>query len=283
MKNIMKTSLKNDSPSNKRADDRHADPRSGVALIIVLGLLAILTILCVAFAISMRVERMAARAFADNTRAEQLITIAMVRSMEQVTEHMRNPAPKVYPDFVELTPPSDSRDAVGSRSSNLDPVPDLRTGEAESYIPTTLQTEVDKIYNGSYAPQWITDGITNGRVAYVLINAGGLLDANLAGGTNTLREFSEHIMELDLSGTADITSVATFAQDRDRHVRYESTPEILELNDGVYSVDNLFYFSFDPDRDAMFVDPNNPPTFVDIDRRPPPNLGLRNAALTNKF
>jgi hypothetical protein len=283
MKNTMKTSLKNESQNNSTAGNVHADPRSGVALIIVLGLLSILTILCVAFAISMRVERMAARAFADNTRAEQLITIAMVRSMEQVTEHMRNPAPKVYPDFAELTPPSDSRDAVGSQSSDVTPVPDLRTGEAESYIPTTLQTEVDKIYNGSYAPRWITDGITNGRVAYVLINAGGLLDANLAGGTNITREFSEHIMELDLSGTTDITSLQTFASDRDRHVRYESTPEILELNDGVYSVDNLFYFSYDPDRDAMFVDPNNPPTFVDIDRRPPPNLGLRNAALTNKF
>ncbi|MDE0839566.1 MAG: hypothetical protein OSB41_11010, partial [Kiritimatiellae bacterium] len=140
--------MKTDPPNNSRADDLHTDPRSGIALIIVLGLLSILTILCVAFAISMRVERMAARAFADNTRAEQLITIAMVRSMEQVTEHMRNPAPKVYPDFVELTPPSVSRDAVGSRSSNSDAVPDLRTGEAESYIPTTLQTEVDKIYNG---------------------------------------------------------------------------------------------------------------------------------------
>jgi len=44
--------------------------REGVALVIVLGLLSVMTILGVAFAVAMRVERLAARNAAHAVRAD---------------------------------------------------------------------------------------------------------------------------------------------------------------------------------------------------------------------
>ena len=256
--------------------------QDGVALIMVLGLLAVMTVLSVAFSIAMRVERLAARNFAHAVRAEQLIQTAMVRSVGDINGEMVG---QVYPDWRQrnqnygegLLPSGDPvTDAMCSHSGNVEPVPDILAGEAMRSIPHALLDHA-----AAMSPDWIEDGITNGRIAYVVINASGLLDANYVGGTN--RVWSKHPNEIDISSLPEVISAPTFYADRRTDVRYETIPELGKLNTGVGDpISNLVVFSFDVAKDQFFVDTGNQPTEVDTNR-PPRDLGRRTAVLRDKF
>ncbi|MBI3987055.1 MAG: hypothetical protein HY343_09055 [Lentisphaerae bacterium] len=75
--------------------------RRGVALILVLGMLAILIISAVTFAVSMRTERAAALYYANNLRAKQLAYAGLARAMEHIRLDMGSNVQaanaKVYP------------------------------------------------------------------------------------------------------------------------------------------------------------------------------------------
>ncbi len=57
---------------------------SGVALIIVLGLLTVMVLMAVTFAISMRTERLASGNNADNVRARELVHVGLARAMDDI-------------------------------------------------------------------------------------------------------------------------------------------------------------------------------------------------------
>ncbi len=113
--------------------------RSGVALIMVLGLLSILTLLAIAFAIAMRVERIAARNYANGVRAKHLVEAALVRAIDHVGESM---AGEVYPCWNEEEP-LDVFDALPSYDpSSPDKCTDLITGEALANVPFSLRADI---------------------------------------------------------------------------------------------------------------------------------------------
>ena len=115
----------------KNTDQNRQNRKSGVALVIVLGLLAVLTTLAVAFAIAMRVEHMAAQNYADAVRAENLVHAGFASAMEWIDGSMTVPAPLTYPRWTSGT---QLVEAVAS-TGNSGPCGDLLTGEATNAIP----------------------------------------------------------------------------------------------------------------------------------------------------
>ena len=60
--------------------------RRGVALVIVLGMLALMTLLAVAFSIYMRTERMASGNFKSDVRTRQLLHAALTRAIADIND-----------------------------------------------------------------------------------------------------------------------------------------------------------------------------------------------------
>ena len=240
------------APTKNRTVLRRRRQR-GVALIITLGLLAVLTILAVAFAIAMRVESIAARNFRDMVRAKHLVQTALTESLDDVS---RACAGKTYPDFY---PYSGVHDAIGSPpgSTNVN----LVVGEAERAIPGILRADARAVSSywmdvlvTNYTDTGTAITQTNGRIAYVVVNCSGLLDANRIGGTE--RELSTDVGEIDVSYV--IPDELLFLTERTNHVRYETVQELRAINDavGTYAMSNLFVNSFDPGPDVYMADTN---------------------------
>jgi Tfp pilus assembly protein PilX len=247
--------------------------RQGVALIITIGLLAVLTLLAVAFAIAMRVESMAARNYLNLVRSKQLIYTGLQQGMDDVT---RTCVGRTYPDWKLFSSPGLTapypRDALSSTNTSTN-VCILMVGEATNTIPPSL-------YANAFArtPKWknvlVTNdgGIvqTNGRVAYLIVNTSGLLDASYIGGKPRID--SATTAEIDPSNlfvpTAD---ASTFVSNRTvRHKRYETLQEIY----GITVADPaeapvLFPTSYDPGPDVYLQNTNQ--------------LGSASAVLIPKF
>ena len=64
---------------------------SGIALVMVLGVLSVMVIMAVAFAISMRTERVASGNYADSVRARQLVHVAIARAMADIQNNLYLP------------------------------------------------------------------------------------------------------------------------------------------------------------------------------------------------
>jgi hypothetical protein len=225
--------------------------RSGVAVIIVLGLLATLLILTVAFIRTMRTERLAARNYSDDVRARNLAHVALIRAMEDVDNTMTNCC---YPWWQNRNPSlvADAISSVGTGNNTT-----ILSGEASNMIPRALWSDAIKAASNCYWRDIVSfDGRTNGRIAYLVVNCSGLLDANLVGGTN--RTCSTNVQELSLRHIPEINSDAnerSFYQNRAEDVRYETIAELAKLNPNALTdpVSNLFVYSYDPGRDVYFT------------------------------
>jgi hypothetical protein len=274
------------------ADNR----RSGVALIITLGLLSILTVLAVAFAIAMRVERVAARNYANSVRAEGLIHAALVRALEDIDDSMLNPKTNVYPHWSNRHPAT-VLDAMGSTATTSGGAclphdcTDLLTGEASTMIPESLRRAATEMArHGNWLDIAATNGpvvTKHGRIAYLALNCSGLIDVNTVGGART-RHWSTNVQEIKLWNQPDFVNsnaVEQFYNNRKRDVRYETLTELAALNPGVIrSVSNLFYYSYDPGRDEFFVTAKGAQWWLNTDTAiPPKTMGRRTALLQQKF
>jgi len=219
--------------------------KRGVALIIVLGLLTVLTILGVAFAIAMRVERLAARNYVSNVRAEQLIQTAIARTLVCVTNNMGD---RYYPSLDILA-------STGAKT-----ISDMVSSEAEGFIPRLFLTGAK---NQTVGWENVTaNGKTIGRVSYLVVNCGGLIDANVAGGATNLNIAGRlGPEELDLTSfPEDISSYSSFINDRTIDKRYETLPELRTMNTGVKAdFNSLFVFSYDPAPDMFLLPVGSPP------------------------
>ena len=85
---------------NNRLLNRHRDER-GVALILTLAILVLVTILVVAFAISMRIENSAALAFSDQIRAREMALAGIDAAVMQ----LRTATPQITPTTSYITAP----------------------------------------------------------------------------------------------------------------------------------------------------------------------------------
>jgi Tfp pilus assembly protein PilX len=71
-------------------ETRERAGKQGIALVLVLGFLAILTLMSVGFAISMRTEHLVSRAHLDGVCARQLAYTAMARGLDDVNTTVTN-------------------------------------------------------------------------------------------------------------------------------------------------------------------------------------------------
>lgn len=154
---------------------------NGSALVIVLGFLALLTVLTLAFAMRTRTDRLSGRNYLENARANQLLHTALARAMEQLdTTFTTN-----YPDRL----------ALGSDSNNDSGIPisgNINFLTEENYLPKAnglIMTDYTaEMANAKWLPVFNADRREIGRIGYIIVNTSGLLDANHAGALNALNE-----------------------------------------------------------------------------------------------
>jgi hypothetical protein len=159
--------------------------RDGVALILVVGMLALLMVMGVSFAIFMRTERIAAGNFRNDVQARQLLHVALARAIGDIEFHA-SVTNAHYPEWLVLA----SSNAVGNVVSN--------SAWATNYIPWGA-------VDGSLSNvQWVDVGQAgcSGRIAYACINASGLLDINYAGAGD--RAAGSNAVEIQIKSLPDI-------------------------------------------------------------------------------
>jgi hypothetical protein len=149
-----------------------SDSRRGIALIIVLGFLTLIVLLGVSFAVLMRTERLVASAYAQEVRAKDLAMTGLTRAIEHVDDELRS---------KQLLAPHPWR-ALASSAGGGGPA-NLLSGVAVDHIPPDVRTEAMTKASGA---EWITIGDPTGpgdlgRVAYVVVDCSGYLDANYFG------------------------------------------------------------------------------------------------------
>lgn len=160
--------------------------RSGIALIIVLGFLALLTILVVAFAVMMRTERVAARSYQDVAKAKQLVYVGLSRVQDGLDDMLGGANQRIYPDWTVTN-------SVGAvlidlnRTAALVSTSDSPRSLAADFIVGSALTQALVATTRAGWTNIVIDDQNNqptlvGRVAYVVVNDSGLLDANYAGG-----------------------------------------------------------------------------------------------------
>ncbi len=146
---------------------RRLKNNSGIALIIVLGFLALLTLMAISFSIEMRTERLTSKVYMDAGAARNYIDVAIVRAMAEIDD-----------DLIanDLNSP-DWNYIVSTGSSGISE--QLYDDEALDYVPrfdrgTPTTAQFDNIPNPS-------GGDPIGRYAYLVVNQTGLLDVNEVG------------------------------------------------------------------------------------------------------
>jgi len=214
-----------------------------VALVIVLGLLSVLTILAVAFAVAMRVERLAARNAAHAVRAEHLTHVALVNAVKKINDSV---AGSVYPEWTDKA-------SEGGKNA-----PDLFDGEAARIIPSAIQPGAES------SAKWIEissdtgDGtVVHGRIAWHALNASGLLDPNYVGGSISKDRGYTNVCDMDISGLTEFNcDPPRFAEKRREDVRYETTADMGA--NGTFDTPShcMYPYSLDIDRDQFFDDEN---------------------------
>jgi hypothetical protein len=163
--------------------------KQGVALVVVLGLLAVMVLLGVSFSIAMRTERMAASSYLDTVRARHMMDVALAAVL---TEHL--PAAvgnSMLPDW--LVYPSVS----GGRGTNF------LEGARFRYVPGALTNAAvaADVFNWRDIRDYTTDQTFHGQYAFMIINNSGMLDANVVAGRN--RDYGRDPAEIQIAIRAD--------------------------------------------------------------------------------
>lgn len=208
----------------------------GSALVLVLGLILLLSIIALAFSRVLRSERLTARTAVNQVRASQLLHAGLNRAIADVDAQMQE---SCYPAV----------DAWASTGSEA--CPDLLAGAAPAMLPGAMLDAARGVTNACRWYQLDSSSGTNGRVAYIVVNCSGLLDANLTGGDQP-RVWSTNVNELSLSHLPDVDSESDFLAHRDEHRRYDDVSE-LALNLGLSDPRHFFIYSYSPGERHFFT------------------------------
>ena len=258
--------------------------RSGVALIIVLGLVAVLLIVSVAFTINMRVERAGAANLRHAAVARQVVKGAMAAAIAAIDEEIGDDmAPQWYAtnspsDFVYERKYVDAHNKPVTRTqwkntyvsydpSNLEHVDaNFFTPEVASYFPSGAS------YKG-YATKYVASGSTTkevdlpewlpvyadagnkdvmGRYAFFVLDTSGLLDASCVNRTNRWmgRDPAEiHLAPALFSG--EVLNAETLAANMVADGRYDSFAEFAARNESgktqpIKDTHSFSTFSYEP-------------------------------------
>jgi len=245
--------------------------RRGVALLLVVGLIALLMISTMAFTVMMTIERSASTNYRNSTQARQLIYAGLAQAISDIDS---NVADRVYPSWtnnyavvvgasggrVVTNIPADVFPSIDYTKQQVSDIPSsarVLSLNALKYIPLSLWDNVENT-PAEYQTLSVTNsGIPNivGRYAYVAVNVSGLLDANYVGGSS--RWLGATPGEIQVEAAPDISSATTFTNSRaNTYQRYESVAELAQLaNAGLQAnpspppantVDNFETFSYAP-------------------------------------
>jgi hypothetical protein len=230
--------------------DKSRGSRSGVSLVIVLGILLLISLVILSFVRVAGDSRDTARLAAERLRAEQLARTALVRAMEDVNTRMSGRL--FYWDCFDAGASENfivsTNGPAGVRCSLLTPPGALIE------MPGALTNEAVQIATNCHWTPILAGTTVVGRCAYLIANLSGFLDANTVGGMPQSNRASP--AELDLSRLLD--DPAQFMSERDGHVRYETRSELLRINPAMTNADDVFtVFSYDPNPDATFTSATN--------------------------
>ncbi|MCX6997567.1 MAG: hypothetical protein NTV49_10885 [Kiritimatiellaeota bacterium] len=180
--------------------------RQGIALVTVLGMLCLLVVLAVAFAIAMRTERIAGRSYLDSVKARHLAHAALTRAL----------------DAMDAAMPNNMLYADAPIYSTNTPSANLYSGSATNYIPLGAS------YSAGTNAGWvvISSLTTTSQVAYLAVNCSGLLDANVAGGGT--RNTGMSAAELVLTNALLTDYSASLTNNRASAKRFESVAELRQ-------------------------------------------------------
>lgn len=248
--------------------------RSGVALIVVLGLLSLLMITGVAFTILMRIERAGASNLRHTTAARQMAQGGLAYAIAALNRDIGDRQTPVWTNRAFRTAVNRTQQERNGKIvdklrmaedvffSVLEDDPQARnvasarvlTAEAAQHLPGALRHRADMLtYNDvEYAaPEWIpveSAGTVVGRYAYAILETTGLLDANLVNGPDTNRWMGAAPAEIriDPKVQLDVVNVKNFTDRRNSHGRYETLPELTLQNDGLdgKALQNFGTFSY---------------------------------------
>ena len=193
--------------------------KNGVAVIIVLGLLALLMVLGVAFSVSMRVERAGAANYSSTARTRQMVWAGLARAIGDINRASTN----AYPggDFLASR---NATPAWGIRNTTSGVR--LLTGKVRDHVPKVF---LDLGYSDQRS-EWLPLGVGDDRegyAAYMVLNLSDMLDANFVGGA--VREGGTNAAEIVLRGIGlSSNNVATIINERENNGPFESLPEFIE-------------------------------------------------------
>ncbi len=201
--------------------------RDGIALLIVLGMLALLLVLAGTFSITMRTDRLGAGNYANNVQSKQIAQAALADAIERIEEEMQDSSTGGVVISSSYYPMWDIITSKGSGAGVK-----LAWGEALKHIPAALKDAAMK--TNAY---WEANDLTNstativGKRAYMIVNCSGFLDANYSGGDP--RQFGTNTYELQLQNLPEFPTpqdLSDFINDCDTDVKYESVAELVNLN-----------------------------------------------------
>ncbi|OVE76977.1 hypothetical protein BVX97_00145 [bacterium E08(2017)] len=222
--------------------------KKGVAILIVIAMLATLMLAGSAFSISMRLERKGSANYQHSVVSRHLLWAALSQAVQTLDENIDGGGSfNVYPSWDVLP-------SIGDQIDGSYQMARVTTASSRSYIPGKLWPAVV-----SQTPNWDyvfdSDGVVNGRIAYSIVNVSGLLDGNMAGGTN--RAFGATVSEIQPSEGLSWNDLCFDKRNR-THVRYESLREMKRLNTTLYEAlggyTNGFAHVFSCSKEGEYMD-----------------------------
>ena len=225
-------------PKNKAA------AKQGIALIVVLSLLAMLVIMSVSFVVFMRAERMASNDYAESVKARNIAHTGITRALVRMEQDMNTTNSPFYHGGYIYTKTGTERCTDW-----------LNNATDANYVPGTYLTYLTAARTASGPVYWNNLIVTNigtttagrliGRYAYMVFDCSDFVDINAI--TNQLRGAGNDPGEVSVPTGVPGSVITLRANDH----RYESLNE-LALRNGGTAPQHLVTFSNVP-VDAYFT------------------------------
>jgi len=225
----------------------------GVAIILVLGMLAILMLSGAAFSLSMRIEREGAYNMRHGLQAHHMARGAVAQAIRDLNDDLDGPSVsdfKIYPDWqggILVSPKAPDPRSTRCR---------VLTRRAAEYVPASLLAAAKKA-EPYWHPIYDQKHEMRGRTAYMVINTSGLLDASEAGDSNsTVRAVGQSPREIQVGGlmaSGELVNIDEYVWDRLCLIRYETFAELNRLCNGLETdnIRNFFVHSRAPLRERL--------------------------------
>lgn len=190
----------------------------------VLGLLAIMVLMAITFAVTTRTSRLASRNYADSVKARQLTHTAMARLLYDLNFALTNGSLSVFP-------PTNTFYSVGNGLTTNEQE-NFISGQVPAFFPSNinLQNEKSKV---AWTNIYNIDDELVGRFTYFVADVSGTIDANYIVTSNRNLGVSGHELQ---SGNfmSDISSLSNFMDERTNDwIRFETLTELRQADEGI--------------------------------------------------